>query len=711
MRSLNQGDLLPCNSNAATAKTEFAGNQLRATRLPLGRHVISLSSGILAAVVALAFFYNSVVQGLHLFEFPDELEQFVIAKMINHGWRLYKDIIEQHGPLPYLLSHLYSKTVSDSYFLYIRFVTPALALALSAGLMLFPALRTLQAKLWAAAICLILLSCVWCADGLNTFTYNTLSGFLLSIIMIQCIAPPMLGIPFTGTALWVSGVAATLACSCTYANTPAVIVLILPLFIFRRFVSVGLAGRMSLMPLYIGILLTLAIVLAWIQNFGDLRGFYIYHFYFNQVIYRKYIDFHPWDFLKNLSFSLSPENTVHILALIFLVCWVYIFVTLSNTLGTRRQRVVGSLSVALAILAVFFTNPRAFTAPGDCGFVIANVTMVSLSSAVALERKLLSGSRLSLLSSALLCAFVLLLVRHAAQIEYLWIGVPRKEASNYMITLQPSQAGIYRWVRGMTQEDGDLLALNYDEAIYFNADRLPAFQTLYYLPWEADYYRNPKGGYGRDLCKKLGARKPAVIWFYNWRVWSRYSLDEYEPCVLSSVVAAYAPLRFASPWLVRKDLLQKALRTLPADANTALDFGGAVPKDVESTLMRLSPPLSPSNSIALKLSPSYEGHKAPLRRIAILLATNGRHNDGIAELRLMTSDGKPSSYRFELSSLRDNVYRYFNVDAKWYVSAEIVSVSGGGVSTWESNDETPYTCMIFEYVDETRRYTPACPVM
>lgn len=38
-----------------------------------------------------------------------------------------------------------------------------------------------------------------------------------------------------------------------------------------------------------------------------------------------------------------------------------------------------------------------------------------------------------------------------------------------------------------------------------------------------------------------------------------------------------------------------------------------------------------------------------------------------------------------LPGLVDNKYRYFDLDSKSYTAGEIVSIAGGGVSTWESH--------------------------
>ena len=81
-------------------------------------------------------------------------------------------------------------------------------------------------------------------------------------------------------------------------------------------------------------------------------------------------------------------------------------------------------------------------------------------------------------------------------------------------------------------------------------------------------------------------------------------------------------------------------------------------------------------------------------------------------LRLQGPNASEFVQPFSLSTLADNKYRYFDLDSGYYSAGEIVSVSGGGVSTWESRDELGgvHTCVVYEYADGRRRFTPGCPV-
>jgi hypothetical protein len=659
-------------------------------------------------VCALILFAINARDGLRLYEISDELDQFVTAKMIDLGWRLYRDIFQIHGPVPFMLAHLYTLIVSHTNFLYIRLVPVFLALASCLSLAFSPALKTAKARIWAGAIYLSIMAFVWYLDGFNTLTYYSIGGVLFVIVISQCAAPAIFGEAPTAFGLFSAGAAGALACFCAYSNGPAFVVLTLALFIPTLFLqSRGVAAVLAA-PLWLGMLLVALSVMLWVYRFGDVRGYFVYHLYFNQAIFSHYIDYSPWEFLTNFVFIISPAESVHVVTLGLFLCWIMLAICLQNWRAGGRVPFVNRVALALGIFGVVLTNPRAFESMRDCGFVGANVAMASIMSAAVLERQLMLRSPSGVLCSMSIPVLAIIVIYEALTFSYLCYGVPRREMSNYMTSMRPSDESIYRWVRSMTREQGDFLVLSYNATVYFAANRLPASGNLYYSPMQAEYMRKPKWGYKIDLCADIRTRLPAVIWLFNWRMWNRWSLDEYEPCVLELVVEHYKQLSFGSPWLVRDDLFERAQLLLPSGADTSLNLGPGEPK-IE--VVQRSPELSPATSIAIRLAPGYETLKAPLRRIGVLLAANGRENPGDAELRLTTPEGTRFSYPFRLAALPENGYKYFDVAPHWYAAAEIASTSGGGISVWESNLDMTYTCIIYEYLDGSRRYAPACPVM
>lgn len=128
--------------------------------------------------------------------------------------------------------------------------------------------------------------------------------------------------------------------------------------------------------------------------------------------------------------------------------------------------------------------------------------------------------------------------------------------------------------------------------------------------------------------------------------------------------------------------------------------------------MRPTSQLDARSPIEIRMTSTHQANNVALRRIGIMFGTNAKQNPGEAEIHLKASDGSEFVRRFSLADLADNKYRYFDLDSKRYTSGQIVSITGGGIATWESQDEKDdaKTCIAYEYNDGKRRFTPGCPL-
>lgn len=101
----------------------------------------------------------------------------------------------------------------------------------------------------------------------------------------------------------------------------------------------------------------------------------------------------------------------------------------------------------------------------------------------------------------------------------------------------------------------------------------------------------------------------------------------------------------------------------------------------------------------------------PLSRIEIMFGTNVRTNPGNAQLILKNSNGRVEKIVFSLENLQDNHYRFFDIPDGVYASGEIASLTGQGVSVWESHnqDGKVLSCLKFKFTDGGSALTPGCP--
>jgi hypothetical protein len=274
-------------------------------------------------------------------------------------------------------------------------------------------------------------------------------------------------------------------------------------------------------------------------------------------------------------------------------------------------------------------------------------------------------------------------------------GISKGEWRNHRAALEPEEGGRYALIRSLAGKKRDFLALVFNPIHYIKADRLPASGQYYYLPWQAAYNWKPRPGYRIDICQDIQDRAPAVILFDNWKVRGLIHLEQYQPCVLSRIRENYVALGRNSELYVRRDLI---VGETGADQDTA---GAAT----------MSPPLSASAPIPIRMTPAHQGQHAGLKRIGVMFATSGP-KQGEAELRLQGPGGEAFTQRFALADLVDGVYRSFALDGRVYTTGEIVARSGSGISTREGRTDQgePLTCLTYEYADGRRGFTPGCPL-
>lgn len=257
----------------------------------------------------------------------------------------------------------------------------------------------------------------------------------------------------------------------------------------------------------------------------------------------------------------------------------------------------------------------------------------------------------------------------------------------------PVSTEFSRIVQEVTNKNDRIIAYSFNNHEYIAADRLPASGNFFYLPWQEKYNESPKFGIKIDSCKEISEYRPKIMLINKWKVWDAFTWDSYAGCIQGIIDKEYTqyPDR---PYYLRKDVAEAYFRE------------GTV-----KTKMQPSARLDVSAPIKIHTTKRHKEKNVELKSLGLMFGTHIRKNPGVAELRLKRLDGSDFIQRFPLPDLADNQYHYFDIDSKIYTEGEIVSISGGGISTWESHDENGgiQTCIIYEYVDGSKQYTQGCP--
>jgi hypothetical protein len=676
-------------------KTLLPNNESRQGNADNRLQQVVLLLGFLAFICAAILFGIRAKLGLRLFEFCDESEKFVAAQMMNQGLHIYRDIFAHHGPVPYMIAHLYANIVSSTDFSLIRLAVVFLALLSCLSISFSPILKSITARVWVAAVYLSVLSSVWVLQGIHMLLYQQIGGFLFVIVLAQMVLPALLGEKMTRTGLFFSGFSLTLACFSAYSFGPAAVFFVISTFLsliaFRENLSIYIKN------IFIGIVSALSIVVLWLVSFGDLLGYLIYHFYFNQKIYAPFIGFSSRAILNNFNIAFTPHRRIDALSVFFFILWisVLVFIALNKT-PKIKDALLKSGAIFFLFMAVLFVNPRGGYGFYNAGVVVINLAVISLTAALLLQNQFSKSSWSRLIPSIL---FMVLLVVGTEQVSRNAKSSPFKIAKKdflaFVVDQKPEQGGIYDFIRSITKNEDKILSLIFNPSIYIKIGRLPASGHYYYLPWQAAYNHASVLDYKIDICKDIIANKPSVIYFYYQKVWGKYAIDKYEPCIIDLIKNRYSRLPGGN-FYIRNDIAHDMML------------------DVSPVDYRLRPGSQFTRSPSTKLSmmTNDTGNPTQLKRMGVMFGTNGRQNPGDLELRLLGPDGVEFVQRFTLPDLTGRKYRYFDLTPAQYTAGEIVSVTGEGFSAWESYNATGdvRTCIIYEYNNGKKRFTPGCPL-
>lgn len=509
--------------------------------------------GLLAFLVAFISFGLRAKTGLHLIEFVDETEKFVAAQMLNTGQHLYSDIFAHHGPILYVFAQSYTQFVSQSDFSLIRLIVIFLAISSGVSVAFSPILNGFAARTLAFALYLMLLSSVWILQGLHMLLYYQIGGFFCVVILAQMVLPALLGKKMSNIGLICSGCSLMIMCFSAYSFAPTAALLIISTFLSLQARHENLSWYRKI--LLSGLFFAAFIIIVWLMRFGDVLGYLIYHFYFNQVIYAPFISFTSLALFNNFNLSLAPDNIIKTLAVVLLLIWsgVLAFITFNQT-ESNQNTGLKWLALLCLFIAVLFMNPRGVSGFQNAGFVVCNFAAIALMLASCLK----SHSITSWLAPMPPLACMVLLIVLTEQVRMYALsspgGVRLKELSRFVVDMKPEQSRTYDLLRLITPKESKILALPFNPQVYIKADRLPASGHYYYLPWQAAYNQASLLGYKIDLCKDIVTNRPTVIWFDNWSVWGKYTIDQYEPCVFKLIKENYVQINGDNPFHVRSDI-------------------------------------------------------------------------------------------------------------------------------------------------------------
>jgi hypothetical protein len=518
-------------------------------------------AGWAAFACAVAYFGVSAGMGVTRLEFGDETEKFVAALMQREGGRLYRDVFTQHGPLSYVIPHAMVAVLGGDLGLRATRVAVALVtLGAGAAIAWSPAFTRPASRALAAAAFLGALAPLWLLQSLNLGLYHNLAGCLSVVVLSQLTVPAILGVRVGRGAAFASGLAAGLVPFAAYSHGPAMVLFALAALVGAR-AGTAPEGELarSAGAFAAGAILAATLVLGWLALFGDVGGFFVYSFVFNQRIYGRFIGF-DWTLpLESVAPRLAPELAVRAFSVVAAALGL-------GAIAWRgaRGRGGGYRLVALAILAagILMLNPRGGFGFAANALVVASIGVAALGAGALAEGAAARAARARPLFAA---AVATCLVAGSEAVS--WAAV--SSAPNFHRREELTrQRAIFKWprapredlIRSMADPSERIHALIYRPHLYIEAGRLPAAAQYYFLPWQAEYERDPVAGYELDLCRDLRDAAPPVVFFDDWLVWERYRFAEYAPCIARLIEERYTPVAQDPQVRIRNDRLVERWR-------------------------------------------------------------------------------------------------------------------------------------------------------
>ena len=618
-------------------------------------------TGVAAGLVALlAFRYQLYLSSQG--EWGDESETIVAAKMMAAGMALYADIFNHHGPLTFLIAYILEHFGSFGVRAH-RMPIIALQWLAIASLYFSPLLAERTARnLYAAVAGAVMVVYLPEMYG-QTYQYQTIAGLLLVVVLAQYTLPAI-ACPERLHPRQVAGGNLLLAC--------------LPFFAVTYLPLAGLLFLASLRGPYVKravvfVAIGVAANVMFLAAAGSLRGYLAFHIYLNSSVLTLYNGGHGLPQLLGPAYAAVTQNLVGFLALLVVMCSAAALATRDSARVPWRSLLVATAMGTLLIRG----GSQVHQLPFYYGCLALPLALLAQparlspqATAIALFLVLACAARLSLLAP---------------------IDRERMAARPIPLTTEFGQLA-----RAVTAPHERIIAYTFQNYEYIAAGRLPASGHFFYLPWQEKYNENPRFGIRIDACAQIREARPKVITLDKGTVWGLYPWASYAQCVQSVVDEHYYQVP-GKPFWLRNDLA-------PADV------GVAAPGDAYGMAATL--PLAAGAPTPLSMTEAHGAEGAALRGIAVLFGTHGRQNPGEARLELSTAEGTPVALPFGLAALEDNRYRYFELPPARYVRGQVVAVTGGGISAWQSRrgEAAPTTCIIYDYANGKRRFTPGCPL-
>ncbi|MFS8367325.1 hypothetical protein ACJRO0_07500 [Acetobacter oryzifermentans] len=487
--------------------------------------------------ICISFFIFRNIEGFGGLPFSDESGHFLGVLAMQHGDRLYRDYIDAHGPLVFMLSWILGPVAGVSHLWVFRLVSTLMASLAGLAIFCTPLFtfnwqRYLATAMWVGGI-----ASVWTVQGLHLDSYWPIGGALTVISMATFVVPLCLNKPVSEPQAFCGGFATALLPFAAYAFGPlAVLFYATPCLIWAFNRS---AYKETLKWVTLGCPCACLVMTLWLAVYGDIGGMIAFHIIANQRWYAHYIPFGMDAFLHGMALSFAPDRIIETLAVITIGFGSFLLVWKSTY----------KVCALLAICGLMTLQIRGMDGFQNGAFLMAAFGLASLMATACLKNR---PNILSFLAFGSIGG-IFFSSQHALSSPW-GQTLAQRRATEWHLT-QDDSVDFAKTIRAYTRPDERILAVPYNPDAYLLAHRLPIKKYHAYLPWEADYAAHPWHGYDRDLCTDLPKDKPPAIYFDSWVIWGVHDPKKFMPCVVDILRTDYTQVPAGSSVYIRNDRL------------------------------------------------------------------------------------------------------------------------------------------------------------
>lgn len=598
---------------------------------PIWNDVFNLKNFVFfVALTFLILILNNQIALLNYFEWGDESETIVAAKMLASGMRLYSEIFNHHGPLTFLTGYALEKIGNFDIPAH-RLVVVALQWIGLSAIYFSPLIKNTITRVFltgivGAAIVIYLPELYG-----HMYKYQVLAAILIMVVLSQFVIPAIL----LGGHVAVRNIFVgcfLLACLPFLAITylPASIIFFLSALrkerVWLYFLAFGSGVFFNLL---------------FLSMVGSLSGYAAYHLYLNSQILPEFNGGQSVLQMISVAYNLATGNLQS--AILFLTIGVSA-VLISQGEQSRIPWRTMLLSIGVGSLLL-----------RGVGFHGIPYIYACFALLVPIFANIKASERAAVLMYFLFSCIIFLKL----------FNIDRENIKKYQI--RPTEFSSI--AKLITNRDDKIVAYSFQNYQYIAAERLPASTHYFYLPMQERYNEKPVFGIKSDACEEISRNKPKIIMLDKWNVWDRYPWESYGSCIDEYVGLNYQKI-INRPYYLRKDLL-------PHDLGLDLDGGGYELQFTTAENSQLALPLH--------FSRSHIVEKLFLDKLMIRLGTFGKSVSGLGRVYLQEVGGDEVLIEFQLNSIKNNEYLEVDVPEGIYSTGYIrfdSTAEGGRIEKW-----------------------------